>query len=197
MSIRENFPVKARVTHIPGESGIWVFVFWDLGAVLVISIAFLFVRSQNIDLFTSSLSALKPNLAGISMVLLLISSLFVALSVTDFRNHQSKMLPSIFISLALICAAGYIFNRYIEWTHLYNLGLTPNANVFCVWFWSLTMVHLGCLITGIGCLAYMLYVSRKPLADEADIRGMESAGCIWHSVDMFWIILFPLLYLVR
>jgi nitric oxide reductase NorE protein len=188
---------KDREIHMPGEIGIWIFILGDMTLYMVLFFAFMVDRSKAIEFFTSCQRYLHPNIGGINMLILLVSSVFVAVGVRALRLNISKKAPPILFALAFLCGAVFVFNKYIEYSGLLGLGITPMINLFFTWYWCLTLLHLAHLLGGMGCLVYMINVSRKSKVDETDIRGCESAGCFWHAVDLLWVVLFPLLYLMR
>ena len=194
---KNSLSAKAREVHMPGEAGIWIFIIGDMTLYMVLFFAFMLDRAKSVEFFTSCQQVLHPNIGGINMVILLISSLFVALGVRGMRlNIAGKRAPILF-GLAFLCGAAFVFNKYIEYSGLLSQGITPLLNLFFTWYWMLTLLHLVHLLGGMGCLIYLYNVSRKPQIDAADIRGCESAGCFWHAVDLLWVVLFPLLYLMR
>lgn len=188
---------EAREVHMPGEVGIWIFILGDMTLYMVLFFAFMLDRSHGVEFFTSCQQVLHPNIGGLNMVILLVSSLFVALGVRGMRYKISESKAPMLFGLAFLCGAAFVVNKYFEYSSLLNQGISPLLNIFFTWYWMLTLLHLVHLLGGMGCLVYMFNVSRKPQVDEADIRGCESAGCFWHAVDLLWVVLFPLLYLMR
>jgi len=188
---------KERVAHLPGEIGIWIFILGDMTLYLVLFWAFMVDRSTKVEFFTSCQQVLHPNIGGINMLILLVSSVAVALSVMALRSKMFKKQVPILLSFAFLCGVAFIFNKYIEYSDLLSMGITPLINTFFTWYYLLTVLHLLHLVGGMGCLIYMFKVSKKPENSEADIRGCESAGCFWHAVDLLWVCIFPILYLMR
>ena len=131
------------------------------------------------------------------MILLLVSSVFVAIGVRVMRLKLSEKLPPILFALAFVCGAVFVGNKIFEYHDLLHLGITPLINIFFTWYWMLTMLHLTHLLAGMGCLLFMYNVARNSNLEPSDIRNCESAGCFWHAVDLLWVVLFPLLYLMR
>jgi nitric oxide reductase NorE protein len=188
---------SSRQIHMPGETGIWIFIIGDMTLYLVLFWAFMIDRSESVEFYTSCRQVLHPNIGGINMLILLVSSLAVALGVNALRKKIYKQRVPILFGFAFLCGAAFVFNKYIEYSDLLGRGISPLINTFFTWYYMLTLLHLVHLLGGMGCLVYMFNVSRKLKVDEADIRGCESAGCFWHAVDLLWVVLFPLLYLMR
>lgn len=182
---------------MPGEIGIWIFIFGDMTLYVGLFISFMLDRLKNVELFKLGARTLHPTTGFINMLLLLISSLAVALGVRAVREKMAEKRAPIFFALAFLCGVGFIINKYFEYRGLFSLGFTPNYNVFYTWYYILTLLHLTHLVAGMCVLIFCFNVSRKRQREEFDVRGLESGTSFWHAVDLLWVVLFPLLYLMR
>lgn len=184
------------VGHVPGEVGIWIFILGDMTLYAALFGSFMSDRSQNVAVFNESAEALHVSFGAVNTLLLLASSLFVALGVRALREQISRQRAPMLFALAIACAAGFVLNKYFEYSDLLSSGLTPDENTFFIYYYVLTGIHLTHLIAG-TCVLYFLYrTSRRPRLEQRQIRAVESGASFWHVVDLLWIVLFPLLYLV-
>ncbi|MBT8341430.1 MAG: cytochrome c oxidase subunit 3 family protein [Desulfatitalea sp.] len=183
--------------HVPGELGIWIFILGDMTLYLLLIISFMVERYSNYEMFTNGALSLHPTIGGINMLLLLTSSLTVALAVKAVREKIMEKAAPALVRITMTCGFIFIINKYFEYNGLVREGYPPLENVFYTWYYVLTGIHLTHLIGGMFVLRFMLKISQIKDKRPEDIRNMESCASFWHAVDILWIILFPLLYLLR
>jgi nitric oxide reductase NorE protein len=156
--------------------------------------AYMFDRGQQPGVFLQSQRYLSQNVAALHTLLLLASSLFVALSVRATRAGDFAV-ASRFLSLGGACGAGFVLSKVVEWSSKLVKGLTLGTNAFFMHYYMLTGVHLFHVLLGLvflGILWRELNGVRPPR-----VRLVEVGATYWHMVDFLWIIIFPLLYLMR
>lgn len=182
--------------HIPGEAGLWVFIIGDLTVFAVFFGTYLAYRSQNTALYNASQLALNQTYGAVNTLLLLTSSLFVALGVNAVRHQAGTVAPKLFAG-ALACGLGFAAMKFLEYGEKFADGITPATDEFFVYYFILTGVHFFHVVLGIGVLTALIVKSRTRQGDVQRFVFIEGGACLWHMVDLLWIILFPLLYLVR
>ena len=187
---------KRPQKYIPGEIGVWMFVIGDMLVFTFFFCVFLFYRSFNIDLFNASQAALDQNLGAINTLLLLTSSWFVVAAIESIRHRTSKNGRPLFIG-AFLCGAGFAVIKIFEFTEKVNSGITMGTNDFYMYYFFLTGVHFLHVIIGLGVLLALISKARASEFNDHDIRVFESGGVYWHMVDLLWIVIFPLIYLVQ
>ncbi len=186
------------IHRTPGEIGIWVFIFGDLLVFSLFFAVFLFYRRVDVELFNASQAQLNQVFGLINTVLLLSSSWLVATAVHSARSGVEKTPPVMFL-MALGCGVVFIINKVFEYAEKIQAGITVNTNDFFMYFFIFTGVHAFHVLIGIGVLAYLANYSwsRRGSMSTSDLQNLESGGIFWHLVDLLWIILFALLYLVN
>lgn len=182
--------------HLPGEAGVWIFIFGDMMAFSLFFLVFLYYRNLDIPTFTASQSLLNLNYGVVSTILLLTSSWFVVLGLHAVRKANSDVATRVF-SLAFLCGVGFALVKYLEWGEKIQAGYTPTSNDFFMYYYIFTGIHFLHLIIGMGVLAFLMMKARTGQHAPGDIQIYESGGAYWHMVDLLWIVLFPLLYLVE
>lgn len=192
----KNSHKSKQKKHLPGEEGVWVFIFGDMMIFSLFFLVFLYYRNLDIDLFVSSQALLNQNLGALNTVLLLTSSWFVALGLHAVREARARFAFNAF-RLAFVCGLGFGFIKYIEWGAKIREGYTLTSNDFFMYYYIFTGVHLLHVIIGMGVLVFLILKAKNGQCSSADIQAYESGGAYWHMVDLLWIVLFPLLYLVR
>lgn len=192
---------RRAAAHIPGEAGIWIFILGDMTLYVALFASFMADRRHDVEAFNQSAGTLHTTIGAINTLLLLTSSLFVALGVRAVRERiEASWVPLLFAG-AFCCGLGFVVNKYVEYSALVHDGLVPVTNMFFTYYYVLTGIHLTHVLAGMCVLIYLWRVSRKPLTATTDVRGVvrgvENGASFWHVVDLLWIVLFPLLYLVR
>jgi nitric oxide reductase NorE protein len=185
-----------RATRIPGEPGVWVLIFGDLLVFGIIFVAFMHARSADPDLFNRSQQTLHRAFGGVNTLLLLTSSLLVVLAVSAIRRSMAFFARRLLFS-ALVCAALFLGNKGIEWTSLISDGHTPASNSYYMYFFVMTGLHAAHVVFGAILLIATAGLSRKDPLTHVQVGLVESFGCFWHLVDILWLVIFPLLYLMH
>ncbi|GAA5156585.1 cytochrome c oxidase subunit 3 family protein [Pseudonocardia eucalypti] len=185
--------------HLPGEEGTWVFIFGDMMVFAVFFCTYLYYRGLEPELFNESQQQLRQIYGVVNTLLLLTSSLFVVVGIRAIRKRVAGVAPWMF-SGALVCGLGFSLMKFLEYSEKLGKGLTPNTNSFFMYFYVLTGLHFFHLIIGMAVLVYLIVKSRAAETTQLTTKQfafVEGGACFWHMVDLLWIVLFPLLYLVK
>jgi nitric oxide reductase NorE protein len=180
---------------VPGENGVWVLIFGDMVAFAAFFGVFVYSRGENPVLFDESRTHLSVGYAVANTVLLLTSSLFVAAAVRDFRSGGRQLAPRLIV-LAGVCGFGFVVSKALEYHEKLASGITLTTNTFYTFFFTMTGIHLLHLIIGLIGLGIMWRLARRT-EKPGNLLVIEVGASYWHMVDLLWIIIFPLLYLVR
>lgn len=181
--------------HLPGEPGVWVFIFGDMLAFAVMFGAYVYEQRRSAPSFSAGQQSLDLPIGTINTVLLLTGSLIVALGVRAARAGALRATWMFWVGLG--CGAGFVVNKAIEFSALIAQGHTPTSGMFFVYFFLMAGTHLVHVIAGMAVLTYLaLAVRQLPVSDKV-LRRVENGASYWHLVDLLWIVLFSLLYLVR
>lgn len=181
---------------IPGEEGIWVFVLGDMTVFALFFATFMYSRAKNPALFARDHGSLHVALGTINTVLLLSSSLLVVLGVQRVLGGRRDGVWRLFAG-ALGCGAGFIGVKAIEWTQLFAAHKGVGSGEYFSYYFMFTGIHLLHVIIGIVVLSRLIVVVRQPEFSAKQARLCETGGIFWHMVDLLWVVLFALFYLVR
>lgn len=182
--------------HIPGEAGVWFFVLSDMMMFSLFFCIFLYYRSQDLTTFQTSQKFLNRDFGAINTVWLLTSSWFVAQAVQSLRDGFLKRGHWLF-------AGGFFFGccfvvvKYFEYSEKLRAGITPMTNDFFMFYFMFTGIHLLHVLIGLALLSWVFVESKQPLKPQNGMRLYESVATFWHMVDLLWIVLFPLFYLIK
>jgi nitric oxide reductase NorE protein len=96
-----------------------------------------------------------------------------------------------------MCGCGFLLNKVLEWSDLISHGHKPATNTFFMYFFALTGIHAFHLIIGMGVLVTLFVLSRRETLRKWQYAFVEAGACFWHMVDLLWVVLFALLYLMH
>jgi nitric oxide reductase NorE protein len=182
--------------RLPGVEGVWVFVMADMTVFALLFGSFMISRHQTPALFEASRHALNPNFGGVNTLILLTSSWFAALALDAVR--KSRFVPAQrFIGGAFLCGVAFMVSKAIEYTDKLNAGISLLTNDFFMYYFTLTGIHLFHVLAGNVVLAVLWFMARSRSFDSERPLVVECGAIYWHMVDLLWIIIFPLLYLLR
>ena len=142
----------------------------------------------------------------VNTAILLTSSLTMALAVHAARENNLKWLfrflvITILFALAFLAIKGLEYHEDLD-EHLwpgphFKAGLPPQAQIFWVLYWIMTGVHAIHVTVGVGVLSTMAWMTSRRKFSDAYYTPVEMSGLYWHFVDIVWIYLYPLLYLIH
>lgn len=185
-------PEIATHRRIPGEVGIWVLIGGELLAFSAFFLIFAHDRGLAPDLFQVGHLQLDHGIGLANTLILLTSSLFVALGTVRVREGRDG--ADFWLRLALMFGGLFGTIKLFEYWQKVSAGITPLTNDFFMYYFAFTGIHLLHVLIGSGALIYAIGVSRRePSASRTMI--VECAAVFWHLVDLLWIILFALFYL--
>jgi nitric oxide reductase NorE protein len=181
---------------IPGEEGIWIFVLGDMTVFALFFATFMYSRGKNRALFAHDHADLHVALGTVNTVLLLSSSLLVVLAVQRVLGGRREG-ASRLIGGALACGAGFVVVKAIEWSQLFADHKGVGSGEFYSYYFMFTGIHLLHVLIGMAFLSRLIVVIRKAEFADKQARLCETGGIFWHMVDLLWVVLFALFYLVR
>jgi nitric oxide reductase NorE protein len=185
-----------RVRRLPGEEGTWVFLFGDMTVFAILFSVYLYYRAGEADVFTESQMRLNQIFGVVNTLVLLTSSLLVVTAVRVMRRNGS-LLARRLIYAAMACGAVFVMNKAIEYGREISDGFVPATNQFFMYFYVMTGLHLLHVLLGMGLLGFMARLVRSGALSPRQRGYLEGGACFWHMVDLLWIVIFPLLYLVK
>lgn len=191
--VREGAPVRGA----PGAvaPGILTFIIADMAVFGALFVAFMIERSGQLALFNQSSAALDVNLGLLNTLILITSGLFVVLAVHAARQGRSSATRR-WLLVSFLVGAGFGVNKLIEYSAKLAHGITMLSNDFFMFYFVLTGVHFLHFLIGMVVLAVLWVRAIREPVDGPLFGLIESGGLYWHMVDLLWIFIFPLLYLL-
>jgi cytochrome c oxidase subunit 3 len=202
--------------------GMWVFLASEVLFFGALFTGYAAMRSSFPTGFAQGSRLLDPTLGGINTAVLLTSSLTMALAVWSAQTARHRMLQ-IFLALTMAFGIGFLGIKAGEWYGEYQEHLVPGANfrlahhgeaesadaseataemtrqaqLFFVFYFIITGLHGLHMLVGLGVLGVQLALTLRGRFGIDDWGPIEVSGLYWHFVDIVWIFVFPLLYLLR
>ncbi len=189
-------PGSAHDKRLPGDLAIWFFILAEMLAFAVFFSAYAFARARHVEEFNLYQQTLDRNLGALNTVLLITGSWFVVLAVQAAHRDDAKAIPRN-ILLGFLCGAGFLVVKVFEYAAKFGAGISMSTNTFYMFYISLTFFHFMHVILGMVILAILWAQARKGVYGSHDAHGLESGAAYWHMVDLLWIVLFPLVYVMR
>ena len=182
--------------RIPGEAGVWVFILGEMVVFALLFAVFVYYRAADVPLFASAQLSLNQSLGALNTLLLLTSSWFVVHAVEAVRAHRATLARGLLVA-AFACGVGFMVVKYFEYGEKLRAGHTITSNDFFMYYYLLTGIHLLHVTIGMTVLAYLWQRLRSATDIDAHLSAVESGASFWHMVDILWILLFALVYMLR
>ena len=185
--------------------GMWLFIFTELLLFGGLFIVYSVYRYLNPEAFHLAAKELDVTIGTINTVILLVSSMTIAMSTTAIQK-KDKRTTLILIGITIVLALVFLVNKYFEWGAKIGHGLYPGSPLleelgrgdllFFGLYFFMTGLHALHIIIGMGFLAFVLVFVWKGKLTHDNFQLLENGGLYWHLVDLIWIFLFPLFYLI-
>jgi nitric oxide reductase NorE protein len=182
--------------RIPGEAGVWIFILGDMSVFAVFFTVYLVEQSRDDELFDISQATLNKNLGAVNTIFLLVGSLFVVLAVQAMRSVRRPWAERAII-IAMLCGVTFVVVKVFEYHERIVAHQTLSTNAFYRLYFLLTGLHLFHLVIGMAVLTVLWSMTRKTELSNNQWAFFEGGACFWHMVDLLWLVLFPLIFLVR
>lgn len=188
------------------KMGMWLFLFTELilfGGMFIVYAVYRFKFGQEFHLAAKELDRF---IGTINTIVLLTSSLTVAMSITAIQLGKKKL--SLFlVGTTIILALAFLVNKYFEWSHKIEHGIYPGSPellnkppgeiLYFGLYYTMTGLHALHVIVGMVILAVVMVSIKKETINKDSFVRLEAGGLYWHLVDIIWIFLFPLFYLLH
>lgn len=182
---------------LPGDAGVWVFIFADMCAFALFFLLFSLGRAGHPQLYEASRRLLDLRLGLANTLILLTSGAFMARA-TRLARHDDLARARRALVLALAIGSLFGISKAAEWGSKISHGIGLTSNEFFTYYFVFTGIHLLHFIIGVVVLVILIARSgRRDLAMADQLRWLEAGGAYWHMVDILWIVLFAMLYLLR
>lgn len=174
--------------ELPGDLMMWVLIVSELlvfGAGLA---AFLAVRATDPAGFAEAQSVLNRSAAGLNTVILVTSGFLAALAL-PLREAGRRGVARLSLAAASLLGALFLVIKAVEYSDKSALGIGWDSHPFFTFYYLLTGFHAAHVVAGIVILLLVAWRDAP--------RNIEVGTAFWHMVDLVWVLLFPVIYLLR
>ncbi len=191
---------------VGARMGMWLFLFTELLLFGGLFLVYAVYRHEYIDQFRVAALALNTTVGALNTIILLTSSLTVALSIAALQKGN-KNLSIMLLLMTNILAFAFMVNKFFEWSEKIHHGIYPGSEtlmnlpdgqiLFYGLYYIMTGLHGLHVIIGLVFLSIVLGFIFTGSVNKDSYVKLENAGLYWHLVDLIWIFLFPLFYLIH
>ena len=181
--------------HLPGDLAMWFFILAELAVFALLFLGLMVTRLRLPEVFAEGQPLLHPWAGTANTIALLTGSLFVAHAVEAVARGDAGRARRA-LAGGIACGAVYLAVKGWEYAHLIGAGYNLRTDGFWMFYFFATFFHLMHVVLGMVILAVAMAHCGAVAGDPDRQSGIESAGAYWHMVDLVWLILFPLFYVL-
>ncbi|MBP6484152.1 MAG: cytochrome c oxidase subunit 3 family protein [Rhodoferax sp.] len=193
MTTTSAMPAPPRLV---GDLAVWLIILAEMLAFCILFLSYAFARTRDVALFNASQSTLDLHSGAINTVLLITGSWCVVRAVQAVRADASPA-GARWLVAALVCGAGFVALKVSEFSAKADAGIDLSTNTFYMFYLLLTGFHFLHVVVAMLFLAILLVKTLQGAYGARDHHALESGAAFWHMVDLLWIVLFPLVYVMR
>lgn len=181
---------------LPGDLAIWIFIYAELAVFGILFILYAVVKSANPEIFADGHDHLNRIAGLINTIALITASYFVVQAVGAVKQNNNKACVN-WLYLALVAGSVYLGVKLFEYSEAINAGYELTTNKFYTYYYLLTLFHFAHVLLGMVILVFVLLNAKAGRYSPQNLNGIESGASYWHMVDLVWVILFPLVYVIH
>lgn len=188
--------------------GVWLFLCTEILMFGGLFVGYAIFHNVHPEIFVEGSKYLDWKMGALNTVVLLVSSFTMAMSIHFAQKNSTKKTVAC-LAITLLCGIVFLLVKYIEYSHKIHLGLLPgkffhytetvtdpHLPLYFSFYFCMTGLHGLHVLIGMGLIFWVLLRARKGEFNSEYYTPVEGVGLFWHLVDLIWIYLFPLLYLV-
>lgn len=191
---------------VASKMGMWLFLFTEILLFGGLFLIYAVYRYQYSGEFHLAAIEINTTMGALNTVILITSSLTVALSVI-YMQKGNRFLSLIFLMITNLFALMFLVNKYFEWSDKASHGIFPGMETLLAksngeimyfgLYYIMTGLHTLHVVIGIVYFMFIIsFIMKQKITPTNNVK-LENAGLYWHLVDLIWIFLFPLFYLIK
>lgn len=190
---------------VANKIGMWLFLFTEVLLFGALFIAYAVYLQTHHWEFREASARLDRPIGAVNTVILLTSSLTMALAIAVL-SRQKKRLALGLLAATLLCAGAFLAIKSVEWGHKFEHDLYPQSatmlqmpegeQIFYGLYFTMTGLHALHVVVGAAVILVAMRLTAAERITAKRIGFLENVGLYWHLVDVVWIFLFPLFYLI-
>jgi cytochrome c oxidase subunit III len=196
----------ARDGKVGSRIGLWLFLLSEILLFGGLFLLYAVYRAKHpVDFHDASLELSRFD-GTLNTAILLTSSLTAVIAIFSLQEHGNRKRAMLFLALTIACGFGFLVVKTFEWTAKFSHGLYPNGHelmerpygqmLYFGLYFIMTGLHALHVIVGMTVLSVILVFVARGKQTRENSAILENGGLYWHLVDIIWIFLFPLFYLI-
>jgi heme/copper-type cytochrome/quinol oxidase subunit 3 len=179
-----------------GKIGIWLFLASEVMLFGALFASYILLRT-GATVWPHGREYLNIPLATTNTIVLISSSVTMVMAWASLKRDQFGKFR-LYMGLTVLCGLIFLGIKYVEYSHKFEAGLYPRTNTFLAIYFTMTGLHMVHVIGGMVVNAWLLGPGSKLYKTNPEwfTNRVENSGLFWHFVDLVWIFLFPVLYLL-
>ncbi|PVV08047.1 MAG: cytochrome C oxidase subunit III [gamma proteobacterium symbiont of Ctena orbiculata] len=182
--------------HIPGNMAIWVGILSEMTEFALMFIVYFLAKVHNPEFFAAGPLQLNTTAGVLNTLVLLSSSYFVIKAIKSIRIGQVDMCQR-WLWSAVAMGVLYLIIKFYEYHWNSERGLATDTDIFFTVYYYTTFNHLLHVGWGSGAILWAIMGIRMGGITQHNHSGLEAVAVYWHMIDLAWIVIFPLLYVLR
>jgi len=198
---------NAEHEYVSSKQGIWLFLCTEIMMFGGLFVAYTYYHSLYPEVFKAGSKFVDWRMGATNTVILITSSLTMALGIYYIQKGKPKI-AAMNMALTILCGFGFMFIKYLEYSHKFHEGLlpskyffyegamVPHGKLYFGFYYMMTGLHGIHVLIGMGLIFWCMLRTLRGDFNSRYYTPVEGVGLFWHLVDLIWIYLFPLFYLV-
>lgn len=174
------------LSSLPGNPMIWILILGEMAVFGALLLGFSVARVLDPVTFAESQVHLHQLLGGMNTLVLVTSGFLVAAGVSRTQEGRD---PRLLLVFGMLLGVAFLAIKGLEYSDLFAAGFDIETNTFFQLYFLITGFHAVHIVLGLAILGIVLF------ADSAE--NLETGAAFWHMLDMIWVMIYPILYLVR
>ncbi len=192
----KHFSFTSKARNVPGNLAIWAAILSEMSEFAVMFIVYFLAKVHHPELFHEGPTRLNTTAGTANTLIMLTSSFFVVRAVMAVRANQ-LITASRWLWGAVLCGILYLIIKYFEYQWNTMQGLNTETNIFYGVYYYVTFNHLLHVGWGSAGLVWVIYRIYTGIYTCKQHEGLINMALYWHMIDLAWITIFPLLYVIR
>ncbi len=195
--------LQAKSPYPVGDFAIWIIIYVELITFGLLFIGYAIARRSDVALFNTSQLSLNQGIGFVNTLILITSSYFIVKAVQsikkmpDNQHIHANQKASRWLLGAMLLGMLFLILKTVEFSAIFDAGINLSTNTFFMFYLLLTMFHFMHVLLGLVILGNIYQKSKHHGYTKEDHTGMETGASYWHLVDLLWIVLFPLIYIIH
>ena len=195
-SVMEPSPEAEQGAGVYNEKlGMWIFLLSEIMFFTALIGSYIILRFAQSDAWPAPGKVLNVPLTAVNTFLLICSSVTMVKAYASIADGNQKMLR-LWLVLTVLIGAMFVGVQAYEYSHLIEKAFLPSAGLYGSTFYTMTGFHGFHVTMGVICMSFVTWKAFRGRYTATDHRGVEVIGLYWHFVDLVWIILFTIVYLI-